>query len=1126
MNIQHFFVVAWYETKLLRRKRLFWAFALAALVLIGYLQFLMQGKYYSHPMVCMASCIPFANAYLFNFCQAFIVIFIAADYMYRDRKLNTRDMILIRPVSNMTYHAGKATSVIFLCILLNLLSISAAIIINLFYSPAPFDLFQYLFYFLTLTLPSLLFMTGLVLCINRLVKITFFPVVLLLAYLFVSIRYLSDIHHGMFDFMAMKVPSVFSGITGHIALPSYLTQRLAYVLAGIGLFLLSVYLSKRFPNYILNKRRAGVFAGFFLILAISCGWGYRYAFTRNDTKRHVYADIFKKYENEKRGTTKVHDIVICVQPEGYSANSRITITNTTSDTLSRLYLFLNPALSISKMNEGEKDIFYQRDGQAVVIERPLFPGEETTLDMEYAGKIDEAVCYTDIPDGQYYENQWSNSVLSYGRRFAFFGNKFMLLTPECLWYPTSLPPVKFHSPYTAEKEFTNYSLKVIHPANRLTLSQGEAYRLEGETIFENSQGLPGLTLCLGDYEQKKIQVDGVSFELYYLKGNTVLASYFEASSEGLNLGVRKVKEDFEYYFGKAYPFRKLMLVEVPVSFTSYRRDWKGDNEYVQPEMILIPENLAKSYLSLTPQEEIRWQRKGVPDKEVAEIESDNIARNCHDLTGENVIVYGGNYFLGVLARHNFFISTFMARQTDNPAHVAPLFTGYSNFFYNPHFPAINTILRYSRQDNNREMQRDLLFTGMTDRYRAGEYLSSHSLREALNDAEVSHLMPEILRLKGIQLQKHILTRISLDRWQEILQEIESRYLFNRINYQLVVVAVDSLFGIDLAGLTEQVYESESLPVFEVAGISQWKVSSSENQWIVSCKVRNTGRYDGVITILSQDVQYNANGENLLGHFLIKAGEHKEIRIPVNSPKSEIQVNTAPSDNIPMNFVATFRSKLKETSATRVGCFDIDSTVFLPDPLAIIVDNEDAGFHIEEPDLGGKLRLQSSRGKDYRNVEDILLSPPRWIASVNVKAYGKRIRSFQVKSVKEGTSRIEWHAILPGAGKYALYVYNVGLGERLQGQFPVVSYHYTLLQEKSDSDITLSTFINGEVQILTEDHTGRSEEIKLPRGQNEGWIPLGYFDLQKGPVKMILHEKGAFPNQLLFADAVKWVRVQD
>lgn len=143
-----------------------------------------------------------------------------------------------------------------------------------------------------------------------------------------------------------------------------------------------------------------------------------------------------------------------------------------------------------------------------------------------------------------------------------------------------------------------------------------------------------------------------------------------------------------------------MLVEVPVSFTSYRRDWKGDNEYVQPEMILIPENLAKSYLSLTPQEEIRWQRKGVPDKEVAEIESDNIARNCHDLTGENVIVYGGNYFLGVLARHNLFISTFMARQTDNPAHVAPLFTGYSNFSTNPHFPR-STRPAYSRQDNNR-----------------------------------------------------------------------------------------------------------------------------------------------------------------------------------------------------------------------------------------------------------------------------------------------------------------------------------------------------------------------------------------------------------------------------------------
>ena len=38
-----------------------------------------------------------------------------------------------------------------------------------------------------------------------------------------------------------------------------------------------------------------------------------------------------------------------------------------------------------------------------------------------------------------------------------------------------------------------------------------------------------------------------------------------------------------------------------------------------------------------------------------------------------------------------------------------------------------------------------------------------------------------------------------------------------------------------------------------------------------------------------------------------------------------------------------------------------------------------------------------------------------------------------------------------------------------------------------------------------------------------WVPVGTYYLEKGKVKMKLYDRGAFPGQLIFADAVKWVK---
>ena len=38
-----------------------------------------------------------------------------------------------------------------------------------------------------------------------------------------------------------------------------------------------------------------------------------------------------------------------------------------------------------------------------------------------------------------------------------------------------------------------------------------------------------------------------------------------------------------------------------------------------------------------------------------------------------------------------------------------------------------------------------------------------------------------------------------------------------------------------------------------------------------------------------------------------------------------------------------------------------------------------------------------------------------------------------------------------------------------------------------------------------------------------WMPVGTYYFEKGRVRMKLYDRGAFPGQLIFADAVKWVK---
>ena len=63
----------------------------------------------------------------------------------------------------------------------------------------------------------------------------------------------------------------------------------------------------------------------------------------------------------------------------------------------------------------------------------------------------------------------------------------------------------------------------------------------------------------------------------------------------------------------------------------------------------------------------------------------------------------------------------------------------------------------------------------------------------------------------------------------------------------------------------------------------------------------------------------------------------------------------------------------------------------------------------------------------------------------------------------------------------------------------------------------------KIQYYTVKHDDGEEEISVETGRGrQGWRTLGSFYFSKGEAKITLSDKGSESNQIIFADAVKWV----
>ena len=138
------------------------------------------------------------------------------SWRYRSKRNNLPyNCLLDTSMSNADYIVGKTWGIVKVFITLNIITLLFTAFLNILINKSPFDLFPYLFYLLTISVPSLLFVLGLSFTAMWILKnqaVTFIVMLGIIGTVFFD---LTDTLYGVFDFFGVNIPAIFSDVTGH-----------------------------------------------------------------------------------------------------------------------------------------------------------------------------------------------------------------------------------------------------------------------------------------------------------------------------------------------------------------------------------------------------------------------------------------------------------------------------------------------------------------------------------------------------------------------------------------------------------------------------------------------------------------------------------------------------------------------------------------------------------------------------------------------------------------------------------------------------------------------------------------------------------------------------------------------
>ena len=1098
MNSSHFFTETLYGYKRSRRNVIFGIFVFFGIVgIILYVFTSLSGlgsaesieKLFRRPAMdwvsrSLPSSIPFKCAYLFNILQLFFTVALVVNDT-RLSRLDSTVALSVHAQGNSEITMGNVIGKILACTVVNVSILAFCGLLNLLFYPEVFNAGYYLFYWLTLNLPTTVFCVSLSTCVMRLTRNQGVSILLLAVILGVLTLPGSVWLNGLLDPLATGIPNMFSDFTGHVNPGNYLLQRVFILFFGVGLGILCVVPYPRIHNNLRAPFRLVRAALFPLLVACSLAVVYTHDIQTVSQKRETFRDAYVKYNREKPLKIVANHLYLKETKNGeISVTSRMTIENRDSVVLP-LVLYLNPGLVVSSITVDGETVSFRRDQQVILADETVSPGKTREVVVKHEGKIDNSFCFLDTPEEKYASPKVNTiGIYHFGYSPAFCEKEYKLLPPECAWYPVSIP--LYHSQGFREKMFTRYTLEVEHDPNLVAISQGKADReTAGKTKFSFDHNMPGISLCIGNYKRRemliyndtvgyKFDIKGVvkaveddhpvRVELFYLPEHEFMLDYYDAVTRGeLLIAVAGAKNMAHFYNGYSgyeykrlenkiaydptlqYPYSWLTLVEVPCNFHVFAGRSLQTGERVQGGMVFLPE---KKYTA----DEYPYS---------------------HDDKEEETRVR-------LIEELDLF--------SEGSCDLKPSCVGNTSFVHSEKYPLINDVLT---------LIFDSPYIGTLDEdaeYFVVDYLKDHSLEDALRDSSLSPgLLDNIIRKKCGELIALLAIRIGEDEFLGAYHDFLKRHLFEEKTFEEFSRELFVRFNVGLDTIVKSWLRNDRLPVFQVTGHS---ISLENYDRIYDFKVFNRGEVPGIITVSDNDPGW-----------IIPPGEGRSIRKRV---KRAAYVNTISALNLP-SLIELPNVRGDADTDTTTWFLPLDAPLFPTNDGEIIVDNEDPGFTIQET---RKFNFASLFGKVETRAKYYRFAPANhWGFTISKDCHGSVVKGAYFKKADKGNQKAQWETRLPQEGKYEVFCY-LPYDDRSTYSFMESyfsrKYYYTVFDGQEEHEV-----------VLTMDKNDWK------------WISLGVFDFH-GTARVTLGDRDRehdpanekFGPQDVVADAMKWVKIRE
>ena len=1115
--------VAKYESKLLKRSWFFKVFSTLSVLLIGgaSVTILEMQKY-------ALSCIPSLAAYnlmlYFNVAQAIVSIFLASEYLKRDKQLDTSEVFYVRPLSNAEYLLGKMWGTIQVFLLLNLLVMAVALTICYIYIPEHVSPISFIMYFFILNVPTLIYIIGLSTLLMLVVKNQALTFVILLGYIGLTLFYVGDKCYYLFDYIGFNIPMLESTITGFADLTSLIVHRLLYLLLGIGFILCSISLFRRLPNSpraLYPWRAASVV---FLVGALACATYHVGKYLEKENFQQEMIALNNRHASEPKMEMDSCRMEVVQQGDILHIKARIVATPAQQNA-QKFTFTLNPGFNILSVNMDGKTLDYKREKHLLWIDfsKELAENDTVHFTLEYEGLADERICYLDIPEELLIEQEKFMGTFNVGKRYVYQSEEYTLLTPESYWYPRPGVCYSSENPDWQQSYFTNFSMNVTPNAGLTAISQGERSYTDDDSLtiaFRPEYPLQSLTLIIGDYKEVSINVDDTQYAAWYLDGHDSFSQELTLIKDTIPSIIRDVRFDYEERVGMEFPFNRFSIVETPAHLASYTRAWTGAQEKMQPEMVLVPERMYNDW---------RLDVKGTKERRKADRERGGRGggrgrrggQSMTDLEIEMQIFRDILYFMWDTNASFSWQTGQMGRSSvtmkESPYYIFPQMYNFKYNIYSTEWPVANRMIELMLQGNTGGNNWMRNINGLSNDEKSLMLMQRYSFKEVQNLTEHRDLLNNLIKLQGKKLFLDAERNMGVQAFQDTLFAHIQKNAFRNLSFEALLDTLEIISNTNLRNQLESWNHPMELTEFMIGTPSVTKVETPlmeiyQAEIIISNLSDQPGSINMRLQFWSQsgNTDYQIfNGEEKPVEWIVDFKPHETKRIVTHweeNPGTFI-INTLFSKNLPVQVNARNQRVEEVYILTEEGEYTL-SEDFMNDKEEVIVDNEDAHlFTLSTPPHSGYLGEwinSNSEEEEFKYVGvNEWRAPARWTSTTDQNYYGRSIRSAVLIRSGKGDQYAQWKIPVPNAGRYELY-YHVRRPEQLRRENrwgrKKYFYHFT---------------VNSEADEYEE-----KAELNMRR-VDDGWNLIGTYGLTGDTLTVRLTDESEL--NMIAADAVKLVK---